>query len=380
MPIANFKLQMNGARGARRLGLSIFLLAFCPFQFPAHADDARDALIVETLLKLERYDLSAVKPETRQAVLRHIDSHRGTQRFVELVERFDLRDRSDELLRMALDTPEDPAGISAARVLIGWGGIEELAAVIDGPDARTASAAIRVLGATNQKRALPLLASLVDDPQRSAAVRGDAVRGLGRGVAGERLLLDIARRGQLPDELKPLAASVLLISRDPSVREEAAKHLPAVGPPLPPIRELVRLSGDAERGAAVYMRATCITCHKAGEQGIDFGPALTEIGSKLSREALYEAIISPDAGISFGYEGVLVTTTGGQQFLGYIASETEEQIVLKQMGGVATTVRKADIRSRQPQTQSLMPPNLHVIMTTQELADLVEYLTTLRKK
>lgn len=361
-------------------GLSVLL------SHPAHADDARDAVIVETLLKLKRQDLSTVKPETRNAALRHIDAHRGTtpERFVELVELFDVRDRTPELLRVVAEMPDDPAGISAARVLLKWGELDRLREIIDGDNERAASAAVRAVGATQHKAGLRVLADLAGNAERSTVLRSDAVRALGRGPAGERLLLALAADEKLSEELKPIAAAVMLISRDSAVREEASAHLRGFtsDTKLPPVTELVKQRGDPERGAAVYLKATCFTCHKVGEDtpGIDFGPALTEIGSKLARQALYESILAPSAGISFGYEGQLVTLKNGQQLLGYVASETDEQIVLKQMGGVSTPIKKSDIQSRQAQPQSLMPPNLHLLITEQELVDLVEYLASLKKK
>jgi putative heme-binding domain-containing protein len=361
--------------------LKLFSVPLCLCGFllsPAQADEARDALIVETLLKLERYDLSTVKPETRQAALRHIDTRGGTQRYVELVELFNLRDRADSLRAMVIEKPDDPVGIAAARTLLRWGRRSDLQGLIEGADSRAASAAVRVLGATQNKQALELLGRLACDEQFSMPLRGDAVRALGRAPAGERLLLELLGDGKLPASLVPLAGSVLLVSRDAQVREQAARYAPPASTARPPIRDLITRRGDPAKGVEIYVKATCIACHRVADQGIDFGPALSEIGSKLSREALYESIISPDAGISFGYEGVLITLASGQQLLGYIASETDGEIVLRQMGGVSTSISKPDIRARQPQTQSLMPPNLHLIITEQELVDLVEYLVSLR--
>ena len=44
------------------------------------------------------------------------------------------------------------------------------------------------------------------------------------------------------------------------------------------------------------LHEVCFACHKAGNIGIDYGPALTEIGSKLPKSELYLAIIDPNAG------------------------------------------------------------------------------------
>jgi putative heme-binding domain-containing protein len=58
--------------------------------------------------------------------------------------------------------------------------------------------------------------------------------------------------------------------------------------------------------ALVFARpdVACITCHRINDKGADLGPALSEIGAKLGKDALYEAILDPSAGIAFGYESL----------------------------------------------------------------------------
>lgn len=85
------------------------------------------------------------------------------------------------------------------------------------------------------------------------------------------------------------------------------------------------------------------------------GPALTEIGDKLPKEELYEAIIDPSAGISFGYEAWLVTMNDGNSAFGIIQSETDEEVVVKGPTGAVTRHSKSGIKSRQQQPLSLMP-------------------------
>src|SRR5690606_8418679 len=97
---------------------------------------------------------------------------------------------------------------------------------------------------------------------------------------------------------------------------------------LPPVKELLALEGDKENGKLVFSK-TCSICHQVGEVGTDFGPNLTEIGSKLSREAQYISIIHPDAGISFGFEGYRIDMKDGSTLGGIISSRTETDIDLK---------------------------------------------------
>ena len=147
---------------------------------------------------------------------------------------------------------------------------------------------------------------------------------------------------------------------------------------MAPIAELATRRGDPAMGEEVYAQL-CATCHVVGGEGIDFGPALSEIGDKLPKEALYRSIIHPSEGISFGYEGYLVKLKDGSQAVGYVASETEDAIELRMAGGVTARYEKAEIESRTQLDRSLMPDGLYQAMTEQDLVDLVQYLTTLRR-
>src|SRR5688500_2934038 len=124
---------------------------------------------------------------------------------------------------------------------------------------------------------------------------------------------------------------------------------------------------------------SCANCHKAGEAGVNFGPALTQIGSKLPKEALYTAILHPDAGISFGYEGFLLKLKDGSQVAGIISSETEDEIEVMFAGGSKKKYLKSGLASRQMLENSMMPPNLQMTMTEQEPVNLVEFLHNLKK-
>jgi putative heme-binding domain-containing protein len=112
---------------------------------------------------------------------------------------------------------------------------------------------------------------------------------------------------------------------------------------------------------------------------VELGPNLSEIGTKLGREALLDAILDPSAGISFGYEAWTFMLKSGDEAYGLIASETADEIAVKNIGGLITRFKKSEIESRQQARQSIMPAGLQAAMSAQELADLVEYLAGLRK-
>jgi putative heme-binding domain-containing protein len=114
-------------------------------------------------------------------------------------------------------------------------------------------------------------------------------------------------------------------------------------------------------------------------EGTDFGPSLSEIGTKLGKDALYESILDPSAGISFGYEAYQLTLKNGDEAYGIIVSETPDELSLKGINGIVTRYKKSDLTNRVKQKLSAMPAGLQQTMSTRELVDLVEYLSTLKK-
>mgnify|MGYP005690506283 FL=1 len=111
---------------------------------------------------------------------------------------------------------------------------------------------------------------------------------------------------------------------------------------------------------------------------MDYGPGLSEIGDKLPKSELILSIVKPNDGISFDYEGWTIETRNGEVFTGVI-SEGVEDVIVRMVGGLSQRIKKADISKRSKMDMSLMPEGLHLAMTENELIDLVEFLSSLRK-
>ncbi|MBA2328096.1 MAG: c-type cytochrome, partial [Flavisolibacter sp.] len=172
------------------------------------------------------------------------------------------------------------------------------------------------------------------------------------------------------------AATGLASNFRKDIRLEGLKYLQVSytgGKPLPPISVLAKMTGEPNNGKQVFLK-TCSTCHQLGNEGQPFGPALTQIGNKLTKDALYIAIIHPDNGINFGYEGYVIKMKDGNVVAGIIASETEDALEVMLPGGIKKRYEKAQVQSRKIMDNSMMPSNLHQLMNQQELVNLVEYL------
>src|SRR5690606_10746158 len=100
--------------------------------------------------------------------------------------------------------------------------------------------------------------------------------------------------------------------------------------PLPPLPVLLKMQGNVERGRVVFeTTGTCAKCHVVNNKGKEVGPNLSEIGGKLSREAFFESILYPSAGISHNFETWLVLLDSGNTATGILVSQTADTLTLR---------------------------------------------------
>jgi putative heme-binding domain-containing protein len=350
----------------------------------ADGEADRIALAVEALTRLEGVDLGA-NAALKARVLQVLDKTRGTANFVKLVQHFKLPDQNAGLLEVAIAQPSGESGVEAMRLILASGDTALLRRALEGTNTVASTKAGEALGSTGDKRAVKLLLPVLADSTRDIALRKQAVRSLARTSEGAGELLKLAKHGKLAEDLKFTASAELNAVRWPELRAEAAKILPPAqgrnATSLPPWSELMRTKGDPANGARIFTNASpgCSNCHVVHGRGVDLGPNLSEIGTKLGKDALMESILEPSSGVSFGYEAWNFTLKSGDEVYGLLASETADEVVVKNVGGIITRLKKRDIQSRQQSKLSIMPAGLQAAMTTQELVDLVEYLATLKK-
>jgi putative heme-binding domain-containing protein len=335
-------------------------------------------LRAEVVLRLKGTDLAA-DAETKAMVDKALDSNRGLPAFAEIVEAFAIRDRDAELLQLAIEHAADSTGALAMRLVLAHDGtpaVQQALAGDDGPEVAQA------LGNANDQRALALLAPIVADGTHDRDLQLATVRALGQFEAGAKALLARYKDNKLPAELAALAASVLANAPWDDVRAAVQQSLPApetADGKLPPIAELAKLSGDAAHGEQVFS-SLCLGCHQVAGKGVDYGPNLGEIGSKLGKDGLYLAVVYPDAGVEVNFETTVLAFANGNSAIGIVVSDTADEIAIKSIGGIVSRYRTADVVRRSTQKTSSMPPNLQRNLHQQDLVDLIEYLASLKKR
>ncbi|MDA0195896.1 MAG: c-type cytochrome [Bacteroidetes bacterium] len=308
-----------------------------------------------------------------------IEGYRGTDEFIETIGRYSLKTYDSELLEMVLQSPNKSMGINAARMLLENNQTMLEKTLVSG-DEQQVSAVLSALGRIGSFKSMDVIGGYMNNAENPLSLRKMAVQSFASGWNGENKMLEILKEGTLDKALESSAASAMMGAWRDGVRKEAAKYvnMPDAknGEPLPPIADLVGEKGDIINGQLVFDRL-CQACHVVNEKGIDFGPALSEIGAKLSKEAMYASILEPDAGLNFGYETYLITLNDDTRIVGLISSRSESEITMKLPGGINSTYTLSDVKEIARQENSMMTPNLQAAMTKTEIVDLVEFLKSL---
>ena len=83
--------------------------------------------------------------------------------------------------------------------------------------------------------------------------------------------------------------------------------------------------------------------------------------------------------MSHNYETYLLELTSGNVLSGVLVSQTADSVVIKTRDAIEKKVGRTDIELMQKSELSLMPADLVKTMTKDSLADIVEYLVSLKK-
>ncbi len=342
----------------------------------ARADETRDELIVQTVLKLESFNYDESSDKVKASINRYLNRNLGKGEYFTLVEKFSIKDQLENLTSLSTGDKGNPEAIG---LLVKLGGEIAISKTLE-VEGESRSKFIKALGTVNSPIAVKALSEVIQN--KIDVDTNIAATALTKTALGQLEIIELIGDNKISSKLVKNILPELLSSADPEVRKMALKlnvnDNGKISLKKYNIKSLITKRGSVKKGKQVYMKA-CFTCHKSGDIGIDFGPALTEIGDKLAREAMYVSIIDPNAAISFGYEGFNIKTKSGSTLVGYIISDSDDELVMKVPGGVSVTTKKSEIFSKNKIDGSLMPEGIIASITEEELVDLVEYLMTLKK-
>lgn len=344
-----------------------------------------------SLIGLERQDrpifqqmlLTHISPEyarqsteIRQVVQHLLPQLEGSREYLDLVDKLELQSEVPMLLSLALERPNHELGIRAGRLAVRLQGWEVIEQSMQGAGLAPSLALLRHI---NQSESKDLIISVIVSDSQEMAMRKQAIDALAYDWGWEKRMIKLLETESLPEELVTAAATRLLSAARPVDRAEGMKYLDDLSgenPTLPPIQQLVSQNGNHDAGKTVF-GTYCQTCHQVGGAGTAYGPNLSEIANKLGKDALYSAILYPSAAISHGFEGVHYELKDGSHLVGYIQSETPDQVDLTLADGSTLDFPAGEVASREVLPNSLMPEGLGAAMGETALVDLVAYLSSL---
>jgi putative heme-binding domain-containing protein len=150
--------------------------------------------------------------------------------------------------------------------------------------------------------------------------------------------------------------------------------------------------GDATRGAAVYAKkGACSQCHMLRGEGGVFGPDLSDVGRRRSIAYLRRSLLDPSADVPQSYSAwrsdislpenflfVRLVTRDDQELSGVRVNEDTFSIQIREATGTVHSFLKSELAELHKDFGKSPMPSYATALSTNELDDLVAFLTSLR--
>ena len=137
--------------------------------------------------------------------------------------------------------------------------------------------------------------------------------------------------------------------------------------------------GDRDRGAQIFFRnetAQCLRCHSFYDFGGTAGPRLNGVASRISREQILQALISPSARLAPGFGIVTLELKNGKSVSGVLEKEDNTSLTIKS-GKEPEVIAKDQVAKRIDAASSM--PDMKTILTKKQIRDVVSFLSELKE-
>ena len=141
-------------------------------------------------------------------------------------------------------------------------------------------------------------------------------------------------------------------------------------------QEALKIDGTTERGRTVFQK-NCATCHRLENKGHAIGPNLAAMRNR-GMESILVNVLDPNREVNPQYISYSVITTKGKSLTGMVAAESATSITLQRAENATDTVLRIDIDEMRGTGKSLMPEGLEKEISVQAMADLLNYLESIR--
>ncbi|MCH1504265.1 MAG: DUF1080 domain-containing protein [Verrucomicrobiales bacterium] len=140
---------------------------------------------------------------------------------------------------------------------------------------------------------------------------------------------------------------------------------------------------DFDNGRKMFGAGACFACHRFGNAGGMTGPDLTGAGGRYSPHDLLDQIINPSKEINEQFAPIIVTRENGDVLSGVVVNLSGDNITLNtdlSDPNQRSNVDRKTVKSIEPSKVSLMPPGLLMMLTQDEIMDLVAYTLSMGDK
>ena len=249
--------------------------------------------------------------------------------------------------------------------------------------------AIRSLGSrVEDKEAISYLQSLIKDGSLSPSLTLEAIVGLANSIketpTTRDILLELAGDAQTSDKIREEAIRSLgFIATDAAVAPMLTAYKKTqinteAGNSLDYWRAEGNKKGNARAGARIFFhpRYQCGNCHRIDGRGGIFGPDLSQVGGNTDRDRIIESILQPSEIVTPAYAGYTIVDSDGKTLIGRLDRELDSKRHLQLITpeGKRDRVAFDAISEQSIMENSLMPANLHLLMTGAEFRDMVQFL------
>jgi cytochrome c oxidase cbb3-type subunit III len=140
------------------------------------------------------------------------------------------------------------------------------------------------------------------------------------------------------------------------------------------------LQGEAAAGEKIFWeKGTCSQCHMIRGRGGRLGPDLSLAGSVRTVSHLRTSLLEPDSVVHPRYWIVSFRDKDGNQHRGFTMHEDTHTLLMMDMQERLHSFSKKDLQDLKVEKISAMPSTRGVLSET-ELADLIAYLSSLRRE
>jgi putative heme-binding domain-containing protein len=136
-------------------------------------------------------------------------------------------------------------------------------------------------------------------------------------------------------------------------------------------------AGEPLRGKAAFEKTgACTSCHRVGVSGSRVGPDLTDVGTRRNAAELERALLDPGADVAPANRSYRVVLQDGTAVTGRLLGHDTFSVQLLDSKEQLRSFAKSDLREMGFLASPM--PSVRGVLSAQDIADVVSYLSSLR--